>query len=170
MTIKKEFILKEKGIEIIYIDDISKGENIKYLDDIVQIMKEVFWEENIGTGIKCSYMLLSEIYWENVKNVFVAIKKDNIIGFLLYSDLFEFTSYINWFAVKKDFRNIGIGGVLLAKLEEKLIYENKSNVFLISQDSNYYEKFNYEKVRKTHRDKIIWDIKRDEWIMIKSLF
>jgi len=38
----KEISLKEKDIKFIYIDNISESENIKYLDDIVNIMKNVF--------------------------------------------------------------------------------------------------------------------------------
>jgi len=60
--------------------------------------------------------------------------------------------------------------MLLDTLEAKSKTEKISNILLITQDTGFYEKSGYEKVKETHRDKLIWDIERSEWLMIKNIY
>lgn len=60
--------------------------------------------------------------------------------------------------------------MLLDKLEARAKTEKISNILLITQDTGFYEKSGYEKVKETYRDKLICDIERSEWLMIKNIY
>ena len=120
--------------------------------------------------MRCSHILLYEVHRKDAKEVFLILEENRIIGFLLFSALIEFTGYIHWMAIEENHRNKGLGTMLLDKLEAKAKTEKISNILLITQDTGFYEKSGYEKVKETYRNKLICDIERSEWLMIKNIY
>lgn len=113
---------------------------------------------------------MQEVHKKDAKKVFLVQEENRIIGFLLFSTLIEFTGYIHWMAIEENHRNKRLGTMLLDKIEAKAKIENISNILLITQDTGFYEKSGYEKVKETYRNKIICDIERSEWLMIKNTY
>lgn len=86
------------------------------------------------------------------KNIFVAKIRDRVIGFILFTILFD-ESEILKIAVDRDYRHLSVGTMIIEKyiefvnldLSRKLMLEvRESNIFAI----RLYEKFGYEVVRK----------------------
>lgn len=83
---------------------------------------------------------------------FVAKYNENILGFAGIIINYDFTEISN-IVVKKDFRNKGIGKILLEKIINESKKLKKDNIYLEVNEKNeialgLYEKYNFEKVGK----------------------
>ena len=83
---------------------------------------------------------------------FVAKYNENILGFAGIIINYDFTEISN-IVVKKDFRNKGIGKILLEKIINESKKLKKDNIYLEVNEKNQialglYEKYNFEKVGK----------------------
>ena len=116
------------------------------IQDAINIEKDFqerfddFWNINI---------LKSELLNDN-SLYFVAKKNNEIIGFvgiLLHVDFTEITNIV----VRKDFRNLGIGKILLEKIIEETKKNKKDYIFLEVNENNLnalnlYKKYKFEEV------------------------
>ena len=83
---------------------------------------------------------------------FVAKENENILGFAGIIINYDFTEISN-IVVKKDFRNKGIGKILLEKIINESKKLKKDKIYLEVNEKNeialgLYEKYNFEKVGK----------------------
>jgi len=84
------------------------------------------------------------------REVYVALAKSEVIGFIILQLEGTFTGYIQTIAIKEEWRNRGIGSQLLAFAERK-IFSRKPNVFLCVSSFNkkaqkLYRRLGYQKV------------------------
>lgn len=116
------------------------------IQDAIEIEKEFeekfdkFWNINI---------LKSELN-NNNSLYFVAKKQNEILGFIGILINFDFTEITN-IVVKKDFRNLGIGKMLLEKIIEETKKINKEMICLEVNENNIsainlYKKYRFKEV------------------------
>lgn len=116
------------------------------IQDAIEIEKEFeekfdkFWNINV---------LKSELN-NNNSLYFVAKKQNEILGFIGILINFDFTEITN-IVVKKDFRNLGIGKMLLEKIIEETKKINKEMICLEVNENNIsainlYKKYRFEEV------------------------
>ena len=74
-----------------------------------------------------------------------AFNEDELIG-VITCDFNEFDADIEGVVVKKEFRNKGVGALLINELEKTLINQNKEKIFLEVRKGNLIAKKLYEKV------------------------
>ena len=74
-----------------------------------------------------------------------AFNEDELIG-VITCDFNEFDADIEGVVVKKEFRNKGVGALLISELEKTLINQNKEKIFLEVRKGNVIAKKLYEKV------------------------
>ena len=74
-----------------------------------------------------------------------AFNEDELIG-VITCDFNEFDADIEGVVVKKEYRKMGIGALLISELQKKLIDEKKEKIFLEVRKSNLIAKKLYEKM------------------------
>lgn len=74
-----------------------------------------------------------------------AVKDGELIG-VITCDFNEFDADIEGVVVKKEFRNQGVGALLITELEKRLKAEKKEKIFLEVRKSNLVAKKLYEKM------------------------
>jgi ribosomal protein S18 acetylase RimI-like enzyme len=84
-----------------------------------------------------------------LREVYVAMIKSEVIGFIILQMEGTFTGYIQTVAVKEEWRSHGIGSRLIA-FAEKRIFREKPNVFMCVSSFNkraqkLYRRLGYEK-------------------------
>ena len=84
------------------------------------------------------------------REVYVAVVKSDVIGFIILQMEGAFTGYVQTVAVKEEWRSRGIGSQLLAVAEKK-IFSKKPNVFMYVSSFNkkaqkLYRRLGYQKV------------------------
>jgi ribosomal protein S18 acetylase RimI-like enzyme len=84
------------------------------------------------------------------REVYMAVVKSEVIGFIILQMEGTFTGYIQTVAVKEEWRSRGIGSQLLAFAEKK-IFSKKPNVFMCVSSFNkkaqkLYRRLGYQKV------------------------
>ena len=74
-----------------------------------------------------------------------AFNEDELVG-VITCDFNEFDADIEGVVVKKEYRKMGIGALLISELQKKLIDEKKEKIFLEVRKSNLIAKKLYEKM------------------------
>ena len=74
-----------------------------------------------------------------------AFNEDELVG-VITCDFNEFDADIEGVVVKKEYRKMGIGALLINELQKKLIDEKKEKIFLEVRKSNLIAKKLYEKM------------------------
>jgi ribosomal protein S18 acetylase RimI-like enzyme len=103
------------------------------------------------------WITLGRTYEEAVKRltdpsreVYLAVARDEIIGFIIIHMQGTFTGYIQTIAINPEWRNKGVGSRLIA-FAEKRIFSERPNVFLCVSSFNkkaqkLYRRLGYQKV------------------------
>ena len=97
-----------------------------------------------------SYNQSLKIVTNPLREVYVAVVKSEVIGFIILQMEGTFTGYIQTVAIKDGWRSRGIGSQLLAFAEGK-IFSKKPNVFMCVSSFNkkaqkLYRRLGYEKI------------------------
>jgi ribosomal protein S18 acetylase RimI-like enzyme len=97
-----------------------------------------------------SYNESLKIVTNPLREVYVAVIKSEVIGFIILQMEGTFTGYIQTVAIKDGWRNRGVGSRLLAFAERK-IFSKKPNVFMCVSSFNkkaqkLYRRLGYEKI------------------------
>ena len=116
------------------------------IQDGIEIKKD--FEENFDSFWNIN-ILKSELN-NNNSLYFVAKKQNEILGFIGILINFDFTEITN-IVVKKDFRKLGIGKMLLEKIIEETKKFNKEMIYLEVNENNegainLYKKYRFEEV------------------------
>ena len=102
-----------------------------------------FYKDNFSDGWNIE-MILSA--YKNQRFIALgAFDKDELIG-VITCDFNEFDADIEGVVVKKEYRNRGIGALLISELEKKLKKAHKEKIFLEVRKSNLPAKKLYEKM------------------------
>jgi len=96
-----------------------------------------------------SYKASLKILTNPLREVYMAVAKSEVIGFIILQMEGTFTGYIQTVAVKEEWRRQGIGSRLIAFAERK-IFSKKPNVFMCVSSFNkkaqkLYRRLGYEK-------------------------
>jgi amino-acid N-acetyltransferase len=98
---------------------------------------------------------LSSIY-ENIRDFFVAIEDDNIIGVCALHIVWEDLAEIKSLAVEKNYTKKGIGRALVeACLKEAKEYDIKT-VFVLTYQVDFFKKMGFELIKKETLPHKIW--------------
>jgi ribosomal protein S18 acetylase RimI-like enzyme len=100
--------------------------------------------------LRRSYNASLKIVTNPLREVYVAVVKEEVIGFIILQMEGAFTGYIQSVAIKDGWRSRGLGSQLLAFAERK-IFPGKPNVFLCVSSFNrkaqkLYRRLGYQKI------------------------
>jgi ribosomal protein S18 acetylase RimI-like enzyme len=100
--------------------------------------------------LKRTYNDSLKIVASPLREVYVAVFKEEVIGFIILQMEGTFTGYIQTVAVKADWRGQGLGSRLIV-FAEKRIFAEKPNVFMCVSSFNkkaqrLYRRLGYEKI------------------------
>jgi ribosomal protein S18 acetylase RimI-like enzyme len=100
--------------------------------------------------LKRNYDEALKIVLNPLREVYVAVVKTEIIGFIILQMEGTFTGYIQTIVIKEGWRSRGLGSRLIA-FAEKRIFRKKPNVFMCVSSFNkkaqkLYRRLGYEKV------------------------
>jgi ribosomal protein S18 acetylase RimI-like enzyme len=100
--------------------------------------------------LKRTYNDSLKIITNPLREVYVAVFKGEVIGFIILQMEGTFTGYIQTVAVRADWRGRGLGSRLIA-FAEKRIFAEKPNVFICVSSFNkkaqrLYRRLGYEKI------------------------
>lgn len=119
----------------------------KDFKEILEIDKEAFSPRNPAYDVY--------VYITYGSDLLVADTGSRIAGYIVTMDIDEFTGKIIAFAVKKEFRRMGIGKMLLSEAIKRLEGRGKRKIILEVRVSNIpaqklYKKFGFEIVDVIH--------------------
>lgn len=119
----------------------------KDFKEILEIDKEAFSPRNPAYDVY--------VYITYGSDLLVADTGSRIAGYIVTLDIDEFTGKIMAFAVKKEFRGMGIGKMLLSEAIKRLEGRGKRKIILEVRVSNVpaqklYKKFGFEIVDVIH--------------------
>jgi len=100
--------------------------------------------------LKRTYKGALSVLTDPAREVYLAVAKKEIIGFIILHMHGTFSGYIQTIAIKREWRSQGIGSKLIA-FAEKRIFKEKPNVFMCvssfnKQAQKLYRRLGYKKV------------------------
>ena len=104
-------------------------------EKIEELAESLHYEYETSKGVSCEYKKFHIIAEENDEIVGI------LIGYTAFSEI-----YVEDLVVHKNFRNQGVGRMLLQKLEKHFEGKNYSNINLVTnefQASDFYKKCGY---------------------------
>ena len=140
-------------MEIEKVEIINLADKQEYLDEVSEwIWKE--WSEIHGAKVEdVIYRSKHCLNKDSIPQMYIAKYKEEVIGVvsLWVNDLTARQDLSPWMAtlyVKDKFRNMGIGKKLQCKCIEVAKQLNYTNLYLITEHDNYYEKMGWSFLEK----------------------